>query len=340
MGLRAISGACRNACGDPGDHVTGVSQASRCLAASIATLLLVALPDTAQQARSDTASAIQEVVKEIGPAGRSRVILRLVPAPGPRAGIAGRFAAASAAVRTALPEEQRLTLNPLSPDLSVAELSADELQGLVEQGLVADAVLDRLMPVALVERTRLINATALEAEPLAEDPPARRHTVAVLDTGFDLDHPFIQDSIVRQACFSSTVPGEGTTSLCPNGRRTQTVGDAADACDPASLGPLCDHGTMVTGIIAGGGAEIMGQDGTLRAPLRFLRISLRRARRTNPRRYSCSPLNPACCPARWRTARGHPTRKPSNTACPILSRNPSSITISCAVPERLSFQGL
>lgn len=262
MGLRAIRSACRQGSGAPGTHAAGVAQASKCLAASIASLLLVAIPGKAQQARDDAAVATQEVIETIRSAGRSRVILRLAPAPGTQAGMAGRFAAASAAVRTALPEEQRLSLSPLAPDLSVAELSADELQKLVEQGLVAEVVLDRLVPVALAESTHLVNVAALEAEPLAENASARRHAVAVLDTGFDLDHPFIQGSIVRQACFSSTVPDDGTNSLCPNGRRTQTVGDAADACDPASLGPLCDHGTMVAGIIAGATAEIMGEDGT------------------------------------------------------------------------------
>jgi hypothetical protein len=89
-----------------------------------------------------------------------------------------------------------------------------------------------------------------------------RHAVAVLGTGFNLDHPFITGSIVRQVCFSSTVAADGTSSLCPNGRRTQTVGDAAAACDPAILGPLCDHGTMVAGIISGEQAEAVLADGT------------------------------------------------------------------------------
>lgn len=67
---------------------------------------------------------------------------------------------------------------------------------------------------------------------------------AVIDSGAQLDHVDLADSIVGQQCFcSSGTPGTG---CCPNGSDTQSgAGSAADAAG---------HGTNVTGIITGNGS--------------------------------------------------------------------------------------
>ena len=67
---------------------------------------------------------------------------------------------------------------------------------------------------------------------------------AVIDSGVQLDHVDLADSIVGQQCFcSSATPGVG---CCPNGSDTQDGdGSAADAAG---------HGTNVTGIITGNGS--------------------------------------------------------------------------------------
>jgi len=66
---------------------------------------------------------------------------------------------------------------------------------------------------------------------------------AVIDSGAQLNHVDLADSIVGQQCFcSSATPGTG---CCPNGSDTQSgAGSAADAAG---------HGTNVTGIITGNG---------------------------------------------------------------------------------------
>ena len=79
-------------------------------------------------------------------------------------------------------------------------------------------------------------------------------TVAILDTGIDVDHPFFEGRIVEEACFSTT----GDEPLCPNGEEEQTGAGASDIGHDACLDGttnICTHGPHVAGIAAGGWAE-------------------------------------------------------------------------------------
>ena len=58
-------------------------------------------------------------------------------------------------------------------------------------------------------------------------------TVAVLDTGLEVAHPYFQGRIVGGACFSNL-----------SGK------PAGVHCDPGKFGSICNHGTYITGIIA------------------------------------------------------------------------------------------
>ena len=82
-------------------------------------------------------------------------------------------------------------------------------------------------------------------------------TIAILDTGVDALHSFISDpvngsKVVSEACFSSTVLSQKSTSLCLDG--STAVGVAAD-CKGING---CDHGTHVAGIAAGNGDIFSG----------------------------------------------------------------------------------
>jgi subtilisin family serine protease len=66
--------------------------------------------------------------------------------------------------------------------------------------------------------------------------------VAVLDTGVDLGHPDIKDSLVGEACFCANADGSG---CCPNGTVKQEGAGSARDDD--------GHGTNVAGIITANG---------------------------------------------------------------------------------------
>ncbi|WP_080686044.1 S8 family peptidase [Rhizobium leguminosarum] len=90
------------------------------------------------------------------------------------------------------------------------------------------------------------------ATPGAGLSPQGRYAVAVIDSGFDVTHPFIKGSILRQACFSTAKYAVAKVkSLCPNGYEVQTAGDAASPCGILPL--ACEHGTHVAGLISGKG---------------------------------------------------------------------------------------
>ena len=74
-------------------------------------------------------------------------------------------------------------------------------------------------------------------------------TIAVLDTGVDRAHPFFAGKVVAEACYSTTNPVDGTTSVCPGGAPS-AVGPGAGTKCPMTLAG-CDHGTHVAGIAAG-----------------------------------------------------------------------------------------
>lgn len=98
-------------------------------------------------------------------------------------------------------------------------------------------------------------------------------TIAILDNGFDANHPFLAGRVVRDACFS-TSSGK-YTSLCRNGvsadvlpgasslnRSTCLVAPFLDPTMNELNRNICTHGQHVAGIAAGSGT---GADGTPKA---------------------------------------------------------------------------
>lgn len=73
-------------------------------------------------------------------------------------------------------------------------------------------------------------------------------SVAILDTGVDKFHPALVGKITSEACYSSNVPSQGASSLCPGGATSSTVSGSGLHCAMGTSG--CDHGTHVAGIAA------------------------------------------------------------------------------------------
>ncbi len=69
--------------------------------------------------------------------------------------------------------------------------------------------------------------------------------VAVLDTGFDRDHPDLVSSLVGEQCFCDTHPSPQLGGCCPGG--------AGSASGPGAAEDDEGHGTSVSGIITGDG---------------------------------------------------------------------------------------
>ena len=77
-------------------------------------------------------------------------------------------------------------------------------------------------------------------------------TVAILDTGVDKTHPFFNNRVVSEACYSRTTAT--TASVCPGGVSSSTASGSGMNCGVAG----CSHGTHVAGIAAGGNPQING----------------------------------------------------------------------------------
>ncbi len=128
--------------------------------------------------------------------------------------------------------------------LMTFELKRSQLTAMAESGQFAIIVEDKLSKAYLGSSGPVINVPALHA--LGGDGSGQ--TVAILDTGVDIDHPFLNGRVVEGACYSSNFAAHGATSLCPGGADNATTVASGNHCTGVNG---CDHGTHVAGIAAG-----------------------------------------------------------------------------------------
>ncbi len=124
------------------------------------------------------------------------------------------------------------------------QLNADQLAEVAESGQFAAVVEDKLAKPYLASSGPVMNVAAAQA--LGARGAGR--AVAVLDTGVDIDHPFLNGRVVEGACYSSTFAPHGSTSLCPGGATSATTLASGNHCSGVNG---CAHGTHVAGIVAG-----------------------------------------------------------------------------------------
>jgi len=106
---------------------------------------------------------------------------------------------------------------------------------------------DILVPLALNLSVPRIGATLLHTA----NVKGTGITVAILDTGVDKTHPFLEGSVVSEACYSSNDPENDSSSLCPGGVEESTAAGSAMPYGGNCPWGRCDHGTHVAGIVAG-----------------------------------------------------------------------------------------
>ncbi|MCB1395376.1 MAG: S8 family serine peptidase [Rhodobacteraceae bacterium] len=154
------------------------------------------------------------------------------------------IAAAQERVLAGLEAPQSVTRFATIPFLSVV-VAPDDLDRLLSMPGITSISEDVPVPPQLNQSVPLIGGNRMRRAGFG----GTGWTVAVLDTGTQLNHrAFSGGAIIEGACYSLNVAGQ-STSLCPNGQNSQTGRAAAAACDPALDG--CLHGTHVAGIAMG-----------------------------------------------------------------------------------------
>lgn len=124
------------------------------------------------------------------------------------------------------------------------EAGPQAVEQLLLSGRITSIEIRRAVGAALEDATVLIDVVT----PIAAGDDGTGFTVAVVDSGIELAHPFFGGRIVDGHCFS-------VDSLCPNGETSQT--DDVDAGAPCNV-LECAHGTEVAGAVAGDSVQRTG----------------------------------------------------------------------------------
>lgn len=192
--------------------------------------------------------------------GSLRVIVKLAVDFQPEGHILSPFAATSQRTRIAQAQDRvlkRLTAFQSRParrfrhiPYVALQVNADALADLLANPQVLDIIEDVPVPPILSDSVPLIGAVDVWDSGYTGDG----QTVVILDTGVDGSHPFLQDKVVSEACFSTTYGFLGATTVCPNGQEEQIGAGAGVPCSVDG----CYHGTHVAGIAAGSGDTLWG----------------------------------------------------------------------------------
>ncbi|MEV0381189.1 S8 family serine peptidase [Nonomuraea sp. NPDC050643] len=147
---------------------------------------------------------------------------------------------------------QQLSRFPLVT-LHVDQAGLDRLAKLPS---VVSVTEDRPVPPVLAQSVPLIGADKTREA----GKTGAGSVVAILDTGVAVNHPFLQERVLDEACFSPIDAVYSATSLCPDGTPEQEGPGAADTDQGPCADPAldCDHGTHVAGIAAGDGEGVTG----------------------------------------------------------------------------------
>jgi subtilisin family serine protease len=126
------------------------------------------------------------------------------------------------------------------------KVDAESLQEIKNDPNVLSIQEDYLYHVNLMNSTPLIGGNIVHTAGYT----GNGQTVAIIDTGVDINHPFFAGRVVEGACYSA--------NLCPNGLTSSTTLASGLNCSTTRINHKCSHGTHVAGIAAGKGVDIVG----------------------------------------------------------------------------------
>ncbi|TAL01870.1 MAG: hypothetical protein EPO08_09285 [Rhodospirillaceae bacterium] len=263
----------------PDTHIIPLLRGVSCRRALLPALaILGVLLAMGVPARAD----INDVMHEVQRVGSARVIITMKTDSGGRRAwtMAQSVDMQRATVAAAAPAfEQRLQAAniPLmrrykTLPFAGAVVNADQLMSLAAMPEVASVHLvqmERKLPTPVVasgsvdRQQAVAYSGSLAASVASIDVPnawaagyqGQGYTVAVLDGGFNINHPMLSGKNVGDACFADTgSDGQGgaLTAECPSGQTPQISSGAASNCPTSGTGAgRCDHGSNVASIAVG-----------------------------------------------------------------------------------------
>jgi subtilisin family serine protease len=273
----------------------GVARACACGLA----LLFAAVTAQSADPQEDPAAAADRHLALLDKAKREGTVRVIVELAGTEREVATAGRAA------ALANVQNLVLQELTSAVDVDPDSVKLFDIVPGMALAVDSVGLQLLlenlEVTAVEEDKL-NAPALyDSIPLIDADlgwnmgyRGAGQTVAILDTGVNKNHPFLNSGkVISEACYSSNGScGFGCTavSLCPGGATSSTA--TGSGLDCALAIPGCGHGTHVAGIAAGsGGASNVGTIHGVAPDAKIIAVKVFTEIRSSA---ACSPSSSPC----------------------------------------------
>lgn len=215
--------------------------------------------------------SVNQLIQDLQTSGRStRVIVALNAAFQPAGGLSAsealgqenRIAQSRAAVVnsvTPLGAKVVANSNQWSIPFVAMSVNAAALQALQNSPQVISIQEDIPVP-ATNNQISLVNQGVWVNNQWAKGYDGTGYTVAIVDTGVEASHSFLNGKVVAEYCSSydeGTYEEDGdiytTHSLCPGQAATATGAGAANPhlCDNFNIPEECEHGTHVAGIAAG-----------------------------------------------------------------------------------------
>lgn len=204
---------------------------------SVRVILTLDMPATATAAGASSDAALRASVKSVVDPFLTQVLHVAQPSVA--------TAAASSSVKSAPTTSGTVGSNtkvmPFLPMIAT-DVSAADLERIAADARVKSIYPDEINYADLTESVPLIGGDAAAGA----GATGAGTKVAILDSGVQYNHPFLNGKVTNATCHSTT--GSGYTTLCPNGQPSMYGGNAGLNCTGNSD---CAHGTHVAGIAAG-----------------------------------------------------------------------------------------